>query len=216
MRIFFINFILICAIEQTVSAKVAIAQPTALERLMEGNKRFVDGNPQHPRQNLARRTLLLRGQRPIAAVVGCSDSRVPPELIFDAGLGDLFVVRVAGNVIGEFELESLIFGVKTLEAPIILVLGHENCAAVNAALTNSAMEFNIEEIGQYIRPLVPKAESMPGNALENLIKLNVLHSVDRLKSLPQLQPYIQRNKLQILGGYYHLESGEVTLLKDNL
>jgi carbonic anhydrase len=106
------------------------AQISALQRLVEGNKRYADNKPMHPRQGEERRKGIIAKQAPYAVIVGCSDSRVPPEIIFDEGLGDLFVVRVAGNVLGPIELESVAYSVSNFNPSIILVLGHENCRAI--------------------------------------------------------------------------------------
>lgn len=107
----------------------------ALERLLEGNRRFVAGTPEHPRQDAQRRAEQAEGQTPFAVILGCSDSRVPPEVVFDQGVGDLFVVRVAGNTAADqLTLGSIEFGVSVLECPLLLVLGHEKCGAVTAAV----------------------------------------------------------------------------------
>jgi carbonic anhydrase len=118
----------------------------ALQRLMEGNQRFVSGKVTHPSQSSARRSEISTGQKPFAAILSCADSRVPPELIFDQGLGDLFVVRVAGNTVNEEGLGSLEFGTKVLGAPLLLVLGHTKCGAVDAALQGKPLPGHISSV----------------------------------------------------------------------
>lgn len=183
----------------------------SLERLMKGNERYVDDKLLHPDRTQLRREELTSSQAPFATIVGCSDSRVSPEIIFDQGIGDLFVVRVAGNVVGPIELDSIDFSVAVLGSSIILVLGHEKCGAVNAVL-NKQTE-GIEAIAKLIEPAVAKSRSVSeGNPLENAVKANVLMVVEQLKSSKIIKQLIEQNKIKVVGGYYHLGSGKVELI----
>jgi len=152
----------------------------AFDRLVLGNSRYMEGHIQRPSLQSLRRMEIHEKQRPFAVIVGCSDSRVPPEIIFDQGLGDLFVVRVAGQVVGPIELDSIEYGVKYLGASLVLVLGHENCGAVGAVLAGQTAA--IEEVAALIEPAVAMAHP---KTLENAVKANVQYVVEHLKT-PQL------------------------------
>lgn len=183
----------------------------ALKRLMEGNNRYVHDKLLHPDRTYERRQELKSSQNPFAVVVGCSDSRVSPEIVFDQGIGDLFVVRLAGNVVGPLSQESVHFAAN-LGASVVLVLGHENCGAVNAVLLHKAQDF--PHIAEHIEPAVAASKSIRGGSpLENAIKANVRMVVEDLKKSPPLVKFIADKKIEIVGGYYHLGSGEVELLK---
>lgn len=184
----------------------------ALGSLMEGNKRYINNKPQHPNQNQASRNKLIQSQSPFAVIVGCSDSRVPPEIIFDQGLGDLFVVRVAGNVIGPVELESIEFAALVLHAPIILVLGHENCAAVDSVLQNNTA--GMEEIADLISPSIKDIKKdEKNNQLEKAIKNNALNMKALLEKSSDINKLIQENKIKVYAAYYNLKTGVVEVLK---
>ncbi|GAB5411346.1 MAG: carbonic anhydrase [Chlamydiales bacterium] len=178
-----------------------------LERLIEGNKRFVNHESEHPNRNEERRRAIASKQKPFAAIVGCSDSRVPLEIIFDEGLGDIFAVRVAGNVVGQIELESIEFAAYILKSSIILVLGHEKCGAVNAVFEDN--DEDIAAIAKLIKPAVENA----GSSLEQAVKNNALNMRDYLRKSPKIAELIQDEKIEVEAGYYHLKSGQVELLK---
>lgn len=183
----------------------------ALKRLMNGNERYVKDALLHPNRTEERRQALVSHQEPFAVIVGCSDSRVAPEIIFDEGVGDLFVVRVAGNVIGPIELESIEFGVFNLHSSVILVLGHENCGAVNAVVQGTTK--SIPEIASLIKPAVESAKSShPANLLEASIKANALRMKALLLKDPEIKKLVEKNKLSVQAGYYNLSSGKVELL----
>lgn len=184
----------------------------AFQKLMQGNQRYVDGKSIHPGQTVERREKLVGKQEPFAVIIGCSDSRVPPEIIFDQGIGDLFVVRVAGNVVGPIELDSIEYAAEILYSPFILVLGHQNCGAVRAVLSGEGYSEDIENISPFIEKAVKKAKSLPGDRLTNTIKANVQLMVDYLGSTPILKKLVKDGKLKIMGGYYELEEGKVVLL----
>jgi len=207
----------------TGNASVSFADPPhrageALERLLTGNRRFATGAPTFPNQTPARRQELVAGQKPFAAILGCSDSRVPPEIIFDQGLGDLFVVRVAGDIVDNASLGSLEYAVEHLGVPLILVLGHSGCGAVQAAVAGGAHEGSIHVLVAAIEPAVEVARLEPGPLLENAVRANVQLVVRQLRSAgPVLAPSESHDKplagdLQILGALYDLASGVVTIL----
>jgi carbonic anhydrase len=190
----------------------------ALERLLQGNQRYVNGKLDHPNREVFRREEIAAGQEPFAAIVCCSDSRVPPEIIFDVGLGDTFIVRVAGNVIGPLETESVLFAVDALHAPLILVLGHSNCGAVKAAMKGGEAAKDIPQIAAKIapamKPIALKKEQGKMPTLDEVIKTNVEYVRDQLRAIPLLSLLIKQNKLLIVGGFYDLEDGKVSLLKN--
>ena len=190
----------------------------SLERLMQGNQRYVNGKLDHPNREVFRREEIAAGQEPFAVIVCCSDSRVPPEIIFDVGLGDTFIVRVAGNVIGPLETESVLFAVDALHAPLILVLGHSNCGAVKAAMKGGEAAKDIPQIAAKIapamKPIAVKKEQGKMPTLDEVIKTNVEYVRDQLRAIPLLSLLIKENKLRIVGGFYDLEDGKVSLLKN--
>lgn len=184
----------------------------AFKRLREGNQRFVNGGGVCPENLEEKRESIAPKQTPFALIIGCSDARVPPEIIFDQGLGDLFIVRVAGNVIGPIESDSIDFSVDQLKTNLIVVLGHQSCGAVDAVLQGKAATDEIKHIAPLIQPAVDKTKNMPGDHLVNAIKANVMLSVKNLQNNPQFIPMIQSGKLKILGAYYQLQTGKVEWL----
>lgn len=191
----------------------ALFAESGLERLIQGNARYVKDNLDHPNRTPERRESLVSKQEPFAVIVGCSDSRVPPEIIFDQGVGDLFVVRVAGNVVGPIERASIEYSVIYLHSSVILVLGHENCGAVDAVMKGITQD--IEPVAQLIQPAVYEAKKKEtSNALETTIKLNAIRMRDDLLSTPAIQKLVSDKKLEVYAGYYHLQSGVVEILKD--
>lgn len=180
----------------------------ALSWLMEGNERFTNDKLKHPNRSQTRRESLVDTQNPFATVVGCSDSRVSPTLIFDQGVGDIFEVRVAGNVVGPIELASVEYSAKFLGASVIFVLGHENCGAVKAVLSGQTKD--IEPVAdRIIEALSGKNKS--DITLENAIKANVRNVVAQIKSHGPIAKLINEKKLEVVGGYYRLESGKVEM-----
>jgi carbonic anhydrase len=215
--IFLLISLMLCSCEQkkkvVTSPKKEIISQGSLQRLIEGNKRFVNNKLQHPNQNEERRREIVLKQSPYAVIVGCSDSRVPPEIIFDEGLGDLFVVRVAGNVIGPIELESIGYAVLHLHPAVILVLGHENCGAVDAVIKHEAAK--IEEIAKLIEPAVNEAQKQEKkNLYEHAIKANALNMKNLLEKSPNIEPLIRDKKIEVHAAYYNLETGFIELLND--
>lgn len=183
----------------------------ALQKLVEGNNRFVERKRQNPNQDFARLTEVAQDQRPFAAILGCADSRVAPEIVFDQGIGDLFVVRVAGNISSIEDIASEEFGTLVLGAKVLLVLGHERCGAVKAAIAGGEFPGLIGSLVHAIRPAVDAAQNQPGDLLENAIKTNVLFQAKRLQTSPVISKLVQQGKLKIAGGYYDLDTGKVSL-----
>lgn len=189
--------------------------PEAVDRLKEGNQRYVEGEAQHSNQAKARREEVARGQHPFAIILGCADSRVPPEIIFDQGLGDLFVNRVAGNIVTDAMLGSMEYAVEHLGVRLIVVLGHEKCGAVAASLQGGEVPGHIGSLVGAIRPVVVKWQKEFGDtpALDNVVRLNVMHVVDQLKSSePILHEFVKEGKLTIAGARYDLDDGTVEFL----
>ena len=182
----------------------------ALARLNAGNERFAHTQPALPKSFAARRVEIVGGQHPFAVILGCSDSRVPPEIVFDEGLGDLFVVRTAGNVANSDNIASIEYAVKHLGSALIVVLGHERCGAVDAAVHDVQEKGSLPKLLKAIRPAVLKAEKQKGNLLENAVRQNVLDVVNRLNTdQPILAPLVKSGSIRIVGAYYNLETGAV-------
>ena len=183
-----------------------------LKQLMAGNERYVSAQNGNEKDLAQKRSATVTGQSPIAVIVGCSDSRVPPEIIFDQTLGDIFVVRVAGNVLGPLEMDSVEYAATQLKCPLILILGHQSCAAVNAVLQGKAAENDLENIVPYVQQAVDQAKNVPGDALKNAICANVKLGMQRLEENKLLKPLIKEGKLTIAGGYYALDTGKVEII----
>jgi carbonic anhydrase len=184
-----------------------------LQKLLDGNRRYVDGRPTHPNQTPERRNQAVKGQHPFAVVVSCSDSRVPPEIIFDQGIGDLFVVRVAGNIVDDAGLGSIEYAVEHLHVSLIVVLGHERCGAVDAAVKGGEVPGHIKSLVEAIRPAVEKVRGQPGEVAENAMRTNVKMVVDHLKaSKPILEHLVHTGTVAVVGARYDLDDGMVTTI----
>jgi len=192
----------------------------ALQALMDGNKRFVNSQKKGPRRGSECRREVAAGQSPFVAILACADSRVAPEIIFDQGIGDLFVVGVAGNIVNptNYGIQgSLEFGVAALGAPLIMVLGHSNCGAVAGAISaiQKGTEFpgSIDNIVKTIEPAVQKAKGDKGELLHNSIINNVKLGVDKLSnSDPVISGLVKEGKVKVVGANYDLKTGEVKLI----
>jgi carbonic anhydrase len=184
----------------------------ALKLLTEGNERFVENKRKYPNQEWKRITAVAPSQAPFAAILGCADSRVPAEIVFDRGFGDIFVCRVAGNVATPEEIGSLEFGTLVLGAKVIMVLGHERCGAVKAAIEGGALPGQIGSLTEAIKPAVESSKNQAGDKVENAVKANVRLQANRLKASPVINQLIQEGKLKIVGGYYDLDTGKVTMV----
>ena len=183
----------------------------ALDRLMQGNSRYVHDALEHPNRTQERREASAASQAPFAIIVGCADSRVSPEIVFDEGVGDLFVVRVAGNVVGPLELESVEYAALYLHSVVILVLGHESCGAVNAVVQGKTKD--IESLAKMIAPAVKEAKkSDPDHLLTAAVQANALHMRDLLTRAPAIAKLIQQGKIVVEAAYYDLQTGAVELL----
>ncbi|MEX0962220.1 MAG: carbonic anhydrase [Simkaniaceae bacterium] len=183
----------------------------ALEKLKAGNQRFQKNKSQS--QNLMKRKELKQVQAPFAVIVACSDSRVAPELLFDQGIGDLFVVRVAGNVLGPLEMESIEYAVKYLGSSLVFVMGHENCGAVNAVVQGETDD--IRFIAQLIKSSVVKAKAEGSNQLlKRAIELNAETMSRFIMQSSILDKEIKADKLAVYPAYYHFNTGEVEILKN--
>jgi len=195
----------------------AIAPADALKRLMEGNARYA-ANATNERDFSSGRAARVQGQYPIASILSCSDSRVAPELAFDQGPGDLFVMRIAGNIVTPNLLASIEYGAHFLGAPLIMVLGHTGCGAVDAAIkvlkTNAVLPGHLPELIAAIKPAVIVAEkTKSGNLLDNAVAENVRRQMARLKSSPPVvQKLYASKKIDIVGGVYDLATGKIALL----
>lgn len=190
-----------------------ISPDEGLKRLIDGNKRFVEGKQINPNQSRDRLLETSAAQFPYAAILGCSDSRVPTEVVFDQGVGDLFVVRVAGNVASEAAIGSLEFSTAVLGSQLILVLGHQKCGAVQAAIANEALVGRLGVFVEEIKPAVEEVRSDSGDIEENAIIANVEFQIKELsESSTLLSGLVKEGKLKIVGGVYNLTNGEVTLL----
>lgn len=180
----------------------------ALDRLMAGNRRFVSGEAEAPRRSLARVQELSTGQSPYAAILGCADSRVPVEILFDEGFGDLFTVRVAGNVATPEEIASLEYAVGVLGSQVIVVLGHSSCGAVMAAVDGKPVPGQISSLFQHITPNVPA-----GASVQEAVEANVRHQVGVLRSSSTvIREALDAGRVAVRGAVYSLEDGEVRLL----
>jgi carbonic anhydrase len=201
----------------TESPRPNISDPElGLAELKQGNARFVEARMMHPDQNPETRLSVSKSQAPFAIVLSCSDSRLPPEVIFDQGLGDLFVVRVAGNIVDPAGMGSIEYAVGHLGTPLIVVLGHQNCGAVSATLEALQPPFeephgDVAALITAITPAVGEAEKQPGDLLTNAIKANIDQSRNQILQNKELKPVLDSGKLKVVTGYYSLDDGTVTL-----
>jgi carbonic anhydrase len=198
----------IAAVKPTMSAE------DGLKLLLEGNQRFVSGKLEHPNQSVARRAETAKGQHPFAAVLACSDSRTSPEIIFDRGLGDIFVARVAGNVADQVVIESLDYSVKHLGVRVVMILGHNKCGAVTAAVQGHEEEGDVGPMLSELRPAVEASKGMPGDPVENAVRENVKFVVKKLGESPELAAMVKSGELKIIGGVYDLDTGKIEMLRD--
>src|SRR5258707_6386237 len=193
-----------------------LSPDAALKKLMEGNARYVDGTARrhdfkHEREALA------GGQNPYAAILSCADSRIAPEYAFDSGRGDLFVCRVAGNFANDDTIASLEYSVSVLNSPVILVLGHDSCGAVDATIKslkdNTTLPGHLPSLVAALAPAVKAVTSQPGDLLANATKRNVIDTIAKLKgATPILSAAVDKGKLKIVGGVYRLRDGKVKMV----
>src|SRR3954447_25827088 len=209
--------------EHDLAHKRPSSPDAALEQLMAGNERYVEGKGVHKVDESVRRVALAEEQKPYAAILGCADSRVPPEVIFDQGLGDLFVVRIAGNTAEDpLVVGSVEYAAEHLGSILLMVLGHQGCGAVKAAVATVTEGAHQEgEIQSFVDPIVPvvkktkrkKPKASTETLTEQSIQANVRHSVDELShSEALLEHLVEEGKLKIVGGEYNFDSGKVELV----
>ncbi|MEG4576280.1 carbonic anhydrase [Microcoleus sp. N3A4] len=203
------------AAPEPVIAQNDLTPDAALKQLMDGNQRFVDKKRQSPHQDLPRLLEVAIAQKPFAAILGCADSRFPSEIIFDQGLGDLFVCRVAGNVTTPEEIGSLEFGTLVLGAKVLVVVGHKRCGAVDATIKGAQVPGQIGSLIEAIKPAVERSKNQAGDRLENASKANVVLQANRLKASPVISKLIAENKLKVVGAYYDLDTGRVSILSES-
>jgi len=191
---------------------VPLSAQEALKRLLVGNERYVKELLIHPNRSQKRREATCQAQTPFAAIIGCSDSRVSPVIIFDQGIGDLFEIRVAGNVVGPIEIASVQFAANNLQPSLIFVLGHANCGAVQAVLADQTKD--IEPIAVKIQEAIKGLSKSSKNDVEGAVKANVNAVVEQLRENEAIAQLIKEKKLHVAGGYYHLDTGKVELCCD--
>jgi carbonic anhydrase len=201
----------------TMFAGTDLSAEAALKRLMEGNARYIASKAEHPDQTADRRIEVAKAQKPFAVILTCSDSRVAPELLFDQGLGDLFVLRTAGNVLADVVTGSIEYAVEELGVPLIMVLGHERCGAVSAAVDvvtkNAKLPGHIASLTTAIAPAVEKVKAMSGDILDNSVKQNAIMGAQSLQDAePILAEAYHAKKIMVVAGRYDLEEGKVELL----
>lgn len=196
------------------NGKTTVSEPTnPVERLIAGNARFVAGASLHLRDDPARRTAVAAGQKPFAVIVACADSRVAPELLFDQGLGDLFVVRCAGNVVDDLALGSIEYAVEHLGAATIVVVGHERCGAVTAALEGGHLPGHIAKLVEAIRPNLGDLPERGKAAVDEGVRANAAAVAEQLEACePILSEFAHAGKLRILAARYDLDTGAVEFL----
>jgi carbonic anhydrase len=189
----------------------------ALKLLLDGNRRWVTGKVTHPHQSVARRRALRHVQHPFATVFSCIDSRVPPELAFDRGIGDLAVIRTGAHVLDAgVVFGSVEFTPDHLHTPLILVMGHQRCGAVEAAIhtiqSGGKAPGHIQAIVDALRPAYHVAVKQPGDLLDNMVRAQTRLTVKRVRRDPLISEFIMRGELAVVGGYYSLDSGAVSII----
>lgn len=197
-------------------AENVMTPDAALERLMAGNDRYV-ADQSTPLNFSSDRAALVKGQNPYASILSCSDSRVSPEFCFDEQRGDLFVARVAGNYLTTDFVATLEYAAAVLKTPLIMVLGHESCGAVGAAIDavdkNKQFPGHIQSMASALAPAVRAAKNMPGERYDNVVRMNVIRNVEKLKKQPPiLSKLVAGKKILVVGGVYSLKTGRVDLV----
>ncbi|MCX4782281.1 carbonic anhydrase [Streptomyces sp. NBC_01264] len=189
----------------------------AYSRLMEGNKRWVSGSLNHPDRDPDRRELVAQAQDPYGVILACIDSRVPPELLFDTGLGDLFVLRTGGQAVGPVVTGSVEFGPMTAGTPLILVLGHQRCGAIDASYKalrdGDPLPGNLRAIEKALVPAYELTVKDPGSdPVDTMIRNQIKVTADELRANADLAPLVAKGSLAVVGGYYSLDTGQVEVL----
>jgi len=205
---------------RATAAQTSSTGDQALARMLDGNKRFASGEASAPRREPKHFRTLVAAQHPYTVVIACSDSRVVPEILFDAGLGDIFAVSVAGNVVdsaGVVVTGSIEYAIAELNVPLVMVLGHSDCGAVKSAMkkieAKEALPGDIDGLVDLIEPAVLISKGRAGDPLDNAIRENVVIGVQRLKTLdPIIAPAVKAGKVKVVGGVYDLATGKVALI----
>ena len=191
-----------------------ISANEALKKLKQGNERFVKLQSAHPDENLDRRKEMLKGQHPFVVILSCSDSRVPPELIFDQGLGDIFEIRNAGNVLNEHVIGSIEYAVMHCGVKLIVIMGHQDCGAIAATLSGVSETKYIKALEDSIQPAIEKCKK-EGKEInsDNVVKAHVMQDIEELISQDdELVKYMKEHDVKIIPAYYHIDSGKVDFL----
>ena len=204
------------AVGETAFENTSLTADQALKKMLDGNLRFQRGTLLWPDQTLDRRTEVAKKQNPFAIVFSCVDSRVPPELVFDQGLGDIFTIRTAAHVIDKAALGSLEYGVAELGIPLLVVMGHERCGAVNATISavdqHEKAPGSIEALVDYIRPSVLEARGTGAARLDDAIRLNTVRTVKILRTSTIIKTALDKKKLSLIGARYDLDTGVVSMV----
>lgn len=199
--------LLLCPVLLYAADTTSPSPEESLQKLKEGNLRFVNNKMNLCDSADERREALKEHQTPFAAILGCSDSRVSPEIIFDQNIGDLFIVRVAGNVFGPVPLDSIEYGTAHLGAQLVVVLGHEGCGAIGAVLSGNSADIPTLE-----SKITPAIKGLDKNDLEGAIKANVRYVINELNQSPVIQKLVKEKKLEVVGAYYHFKDGTIDWL----
>ncbi|MEH2355299.1 carbonic anhydrase [Nostoc sp.] len=209
---------LLWRVEQAKAAEIpstsaeSLNPDAALQKLIEGNQRFVDHHPQYPDQSELRLHEVAQAQHPFATILSCADSRVPAEIVFDQGIGDIFDVRIAGNIATHEAIGSIEYAVVLLGSPLLMVMGHERCGAVTAAVQKESLPGDISTFVKAIKPALKRVKDQPGDAVENAVVANVQYQIERLQRSKLLTKQVESGKLKIVGGRYDLDTGRVTII----
>lgn len=195
----------------SVNADIPDLVKAQVQRLMDGNKRYVEGRSLSIDRDAARRGEVAKGQKPFAIVLTCSDSRVPPEVLFDQGLGQLFVIRTAGNVVDDIAVGSIEYAAEHLGTKLIVVLGHERCGAVDATVKGGELPGHIGAIAAKIKPAVAIGKAFPGDQVDNCVRANVVNVMTTLRdSKPILHEMAEKGEVSVIGARYDLDDGSVS------
>lgn len=209
---------LLWRVEQAKAAEIpstsakSLTPDAALQKLIEGNQRFVNHHPQYPDQSELRLHEVAQAQHPFATILSCADSRVPAEIVFDQGIGDIFDVRIAGNIATHEAIGSIEYAVVLLGSPLLMVMGHERCGAVTAAVQKESLPGDISTFVKAIKPALKRVKDQPGDAVENAVVANVQYQIERLQRSKLLTKQVESGKLKIVGGRYDLDTGRVTII----
>lgn len=184
----------------------------ALQKLLDGNQRFMRHRPEYPDQTDQRLKEVAQAQHPFATVLSCADSRVPVELVFDQGVGDIFDIRIAGNIVIPEALGSIEYAVALLDTPLLMVLGHERCGAVTAAVKNEPLPGDISTFVKAILPAVERVKTQSGDLVDNAVVANVRYQIEQLQQSKLITERLENGTLKVVGGRYDLDTGLVAMI----